>query len=119
MNKNKEILNYCPNFRKIVDFEYLENDYISEKLINFYTDYIFGIDLNNKEDLNYAKQIDNVLNRYIDDYCFRKEMKHSLQTLKIRRDDNILRSIIENILKIFDLYVEQTLTKKIYITRWI
>lgn len=119
MNNNKEVLNHCPNFRKIIEFDYLENDYISEKLIGFYTDFIFSIDLNNPTEVNYAKQIDNVLNRYIEDYYFRKELKVSLQTLKVKQDGNVLKTIIESILKIFDLYEEQTLTKKIYVTRWI
>ena len=46
-------------------------------------------------------------------------MKQSLKTLKVKSDGNILKSIIESILKIFDLYIEQTMTKKIYVTRWI
>ena len=33
MNKNKEVLKYCPNFYKIVNFVYDENDYITDKLI--------------------------------------------------------------------------------------
>lgn len=119
MNKNKEILKHCPNFRKIVEFDYLEDDNISEKLINFYTDFIFSVDLSNETELLYAKQIDKVLEQYIEDYNFRKEMKHSLKTLKVKSDGNVLKSIIESILKIFDLYIEQTMTKKIYVTRWI
>ena len=50
MNKNKYILNYCPNFYKIINFDYYKDDIITDKIINIYRSYIFSIDINNKED---------------------------------------------------------------------
>lgn len=119
MNKNKIVLEHCPNFYKINNFEYIEGDMISEKLISVYEDYIFNIDINDKEDLKNIENIDRVISRYIDDYNFRKEMKLGLVNIKIRQNtDNILKIIVENIIKIFERY-EEGFTRNIYFSRWI
>ena len=41
MKKNKIILKHCPNFYKIINFEFLEEDSISAKLIGIYENFIF------------------------------------------------------------------------------
>lgn len=119
MNINKQIISYCPNFYKIMNFTPYEDDFISEKLIKLYQKYIFKIDINNLEDINRVKQLDYVINKYIDDYLFRKEMQKQILTIKVRKDaKDILKEIINSIIKIFNNYEEYT-TRVIYISRWI
>ena len=112
-------MSLCPNFYRVVDFDYFEDDIITEKLIKVYKSYIFHIDINNKEEIRIVKQIDYVLGKYIDDYLFRHAMQSEFVHMKVKKSCvDILRSIIEGILKIFIKYEEET-TKKIYIARWI
>ena len=119
MDRNKQILNYCPNFYKIIEFTPYEEDKIGDKLIAIYQKYIFKIDINNPEDIESVKQLDHVISKYIDDYMFRKEMQKQILNIKVRRDaKDILKEIIKSILKIFDNYEEYT-TRVIYISRWI
>ena len=119
MNKNKVILKYCPNFYKIINFEYLENDYITERLINIYRDFIFNVDTTSEAKIKQAVELDSVLAKYIDDYLFRKEMKYELVQLRIRKDeDNMVEAIVSNIVKIFNRY-QEGFTRKIYISKWI
>ena len=118
MNKNKLVLKHCPNFYKIVNFEYLEDDRISEKLINIYKDYIFDINLDNTRDVELIEKIDVVLNKYIDDYYFRKEMQRDLLKIRVKASDNFLRGIVEGIVTAFETY-EQGYTRNIYFARWI
>mgnify|MGYP003308419335 CR=1 FL=1 len=40
MKKNKIILKHCPNFYKIINFEFADDDRITSKLIEIYKDYI-------------------------------------------------------------------------------
>ena len=116
---NKEVLNYCPNFNRIINFKYNGNDIITDKLITIYRDFIFKADLNDNHDLKMVKEIDYVLNKYTEDYLFRKEMKHEIVNIKIKRTcGDILRAIVENILNIFDNYLFNT-TRKITIAKWI
>lgn len=119
MNKNKLILRYCPNFYRIINFEYFEDDYLTERLITIYEKFIFGISTTDMEEVNTASMIDKVLAKYIDDYQFRKEMKHQLLELKVSKSStNILKNIVDGIISIFDKY-EEGATRRIYVSRWI
>lgn len=118
MKKNKLIINHCPNFYKIINFDFFEDDYISEKLVQIYKDFIFGIDLNNKEDIEMVKQIDFVINKYIEDYYFRKEMQRSMIDIRVKKSSNIVRDIAQGIINCFDSY-ESGYTRNIYFARWI
>lgn len=116
---NKLVLNYCPNFYKIVNFDIEKEDTMSRKLISIYQDYIFNIDLSNVEDTKLVMEIDKVLAKYIDDYDFRKNLKISMLHVKIKKScTNILKAIVESIVQIFNNYEEYT-TRNLYISRWI
>ena len=98
---NKEVLNYCPNFNRIINFKYNGDDIITDKLITIYRDFIFKADLTNNQDITMVKDIDYVLNRYTEDYLFRKEMKSEILNIKIKKTcSDILRAIVQNILNI-------------------
>ena len=118
MNRNKFILNNCPNFYKIKNYEYDEEDYISLKIIGIYEEYIFNIDEKNENDLEKVKELDSILNKYIDDYTFRKEIKKGLMNLKIKRGSNIVDIIIDSVISLYNNY-EDGYTRNIYFARWI
>jgi len=115
----KEVLNYCPNFNRIVNFDYAKDDNITSKLIRIYKDFIFKANLNQSEEIKKVSDIDYVLGKYLDDYAFRKELRNEIVHIKIKKScTDILRAIVESILHIFDNYLENS-TKKITIARWI
>lgn len=119
MNINKQIISLCPNFYKIIEFTPYEDDVISEKLIKLYQQYIFRIDITNKEDIEEVVRLDYVISKYIDDYLFRKEMQKQILNIKIKKDAaDKLKEIIRSIIRIFNNYEEYT-TRVIYISRWI
>lgn len=119
LNINKEIISYCPNFYKIINWTPYEDDKISDKVVKLYQKYIFKIDINDNEDIERIKQLDQVVNKYIDDFAFRKEMQKQIVTIKVAKNaTDILKEIIKSIIKIFDNYEEYT-TRVIYISRWI
>ncbi len=119
VNKNKDIIKHCPNFYKIMNFDYVEGDFISEKLISVYEDYLFNSDIEDPDQIKNIEYIDKVISKYIDDYNFRKEMKLGLVKIKVKSNsDNLLKVIIESIIKIFENY-EEGYTRNIYFSRWI
>ena len=118
MKKNKTIINNCPNFYKISNFDFFEGDYISEKLIEFYKEFIFRIDINEEEDIKLIKQLDFVVNKYIEDYYFRKEMQRGMIDIRVKKSQDLLRDIVEAIINCFDNY-ENNYTRNIYFARWI
>lgn len=118
MNKNKYILKHCPNFYKIINFEYEESDKLTEKLINIYHEYIFNINELNQDDLKTIEQLDYVLNKYIEDYFFRKSMRNCLMEIKINKNESLFKSVIEGIIEAYENY-ETGYTRNIYFARWI
>lgn len=119
MKNNKLVLKYCPNFYKIINMDFQEGDNISTKLVDIYEDFIFNTDLSNSENVKLVKDIDHVLNTYIEDYSFRNAVKNKLFTIKVKKTGkDILTLIVEAIINLFDKYIEET-TRKIYIARWI
>ncbi len=118
MENNKLIIKNCPNFYKIIDFEFYEEDYISKRLVKIYKDFIFEINIENKNDLKMIKQMDFVVNKYIEDYYFRKEMQRHMANIKVKRTNNILKDIASAIINCFESY-ETGYTRNIYFARWI
>lgn len=119
MNKNKQVLEMCPNFYRIINFEYFEEDLVTEKLIKIYEDFIFKADIKKEEEAKMVKKIDYVLGKYIDDNLFRRKMQKEIFNVKVTRTyKNKLRMIVESIIAIFNHYEEDT-TRSIYIARWI
>ena len=118
MKKNKIILKHCPNFYKINNFEFDEEDYISLKIVNIYSDYIFNIDENNSEEIKKIEELDIILSKYIDDYVFRKEIKEGLLNIKVKRGTNIIETIVNALLHLFEKY-EEGYTRNIYFARWV
>lgn len=119
MDKDKLVLKYCSNYYKIINFEYYEGDFVTDKLIKIYRDYIFNIDFNNIDNIKQAIKLDKIIAKYIDDYFFRREMSEGLRKIKVSiNEKNILQVIVNNIFKIFNRYIDIS-TRKIYISRWI
>ena len=117
MNKNKQVLKHCPNFYKIINFEYYEDDELSERLIDIYKDFIFKVDIKNKNEVVKLEQVDKILNKYIDDYFFRKELRSEMKKIRVKKDEDILTAIVDWIIKVFDNY-EVGYTRNIYFSRW-
>ena len=118
MNNNKEVLKYCPNYNNIVNFDYDSEDLISSKLINIYKNYVFSINLNNREEIDRVIELDKVLGSYLKDYLFRSTLQKEIVTVRVKNDNNIIKNIVDCIIKIFTDYEEYT-TRKLYISRWI
>lgn len=119
MNRNKQIVALCENFYKIINFEPMEGDNITEKLIRIYQEYIFNIDITDKSAVESVLKLDSILGKYINDYSFRKELQREILKVQVRRDaKNVLKEIIDSIIRIFNNYEEYT-TRVIYISRWI
>ena len=119
LKNNKLVLNYCKNFKRITNTDFLEGDTLSLQLVKIYKDYIFNIDLTQEEEIENVIEIDKIMGRYIDDYLFRKTLKQELVKVRVKRScGDIIRTIVENIIEIFHR-VEFEQTRKIYISKWI
>ena len=119
MKKNKMILkNHCPNFYKIINFGFLEDDNISLRLIQVYKNFVFSINPENRHDLKMVGRLDFVINKYIEDYYVRQEMQKGMEEIKTKQSGDIIRNAVEGVLRSFDRY-ENSFTRVISFARWI
>lgn len=118
MKKNKIILKYCPNYYKIENFDFDEDDYITIKLISIYEDYIFNIDEKDEENIKKIGILDLVLGKYVDDYTFRKEIKNGVLNIRVKRGSDVIETIVNSLIMLFENY-EEGYTRNIYFARWI
>lgn len=119
MENNKIILSYCPNFDRIVNTDFLEDDNLSLQLVKIYRDFIFKIDINNEDDIDIVKVLDMTMGKYVDDYFFRKTLQKEIFRMKVKKNTNdAVRTIVEAITAIYKQTMEDQ-TRKIYISRWI
>lgn len=116
---NKKIISCCKNYYRIINEVFYKDDSIVPKMIKIYKKYIFSIDINDKEEISNITKLDEILNLYFDDYDLRKKLNVSLKKMKVKKsEENILRTIVKNIIDLYDKYVEDY-TRNIYIPRWI
>ena len=74
--------------------------------------------LYNKDEVDSLEKIDYVLNKYIEDYMFRKQLQKDVMNIRVKTSDNFIKKAIEAILGFYDSY-EAGYTRNIYFARWI
>ena len=116
---NKIILKYCPNYYRLINEEFFELDFISDKVIQVLQSFIFSVNIKNKTDLKRITELDKALVRYFDDREFKTYLTNHLVALKVsKKETDIMRFIAESIIKAHEKYLEG-FTRNLYISKWI
>ena len=118
-NKNKEVVSICKNYYTIVNSEVYKNDKITHNMIKLYKDYIFNIENITVREREKMVSIDNIMYKFITDIKFKKDICDKLSKLSgPSRINNLVEYTINKILEYFEDY-KDTMTRNIYIPRWI
>ncbi len=118
-NKNKEVVSICKNYYTIVNSEVYKNDKITHNMIKLYKDYIFNIENITVREREKMVSIDNIMYKFITDIKFKKDICDRLSKLSVpSRINNLVEYTINKILEYFEDY-KDTMTRNIYIPRWI
>lgn len=116
---NKVVLKYCPDYYRIINEEFNELDYMSDKIIQIFQQYIFSIDIRNKNDIKKISSLNKAIVRYFDDREFKTILTNFLLALKVPKGTkNVVSIIVDNIIEQHLKYMEG-FTRNIYIPRWI
>jgi len=116
---NKVVLKYCKDYYRIINEEFSDYDFMTDKVIGIYQTYIFNIDIRNKDDIKSIVDLNASVARYIDDREFKTILNKSLSTLKVSKKENdVMGFIAKNIIKEYEKYMEGY-TRNLYIPRWI
>ena len=117
--ENKIVLKYCKDYFRIINEEFNELDYMSDKIIHIYQSYIFSINIKSKSEIKKATDLNTAVVRYFDDREFRTLLNNFLSSLKVsKKETNIIAYIVGGIIKEYDKYMEGY-TRNLYIPRWI
>ena len=117
--ENKIVLKYCKDYYRIINEEFNELDYMSDKIIQIYQSFIFSINIKNKSEIKKATDLNTAVVRYFDDREFRTLLNKFLSALKVsKKETNIIAYIANAIVKEYDKYMEG-FTRNLYIPRWI
>ena len=116
---NKVVLKYCPDYYRIINEEFNELDYMSDKIIQVFQQYIFSIALRNNHDIKKISSLNKAIVRYFDDREFKTILTNFLLALKVPKGTkNVVSIIVDNIIEQHLKYMEG-FTRNIYIPRWI
>ncbi len=116
---NKVVLKYCPDYYRIINEEFNELDYMSDKIIEIFQQYIFSIDIRNKSEIKKISSLNKAIVRYFDDREFKTILTNFLLALKVPKGTkDVVSIIVDNILQQHLKYMEG-FTRNIYIPRWI
>ena len=116
---NKVILKYCPNYYRIINEEFYDLDFVSDKVIQVLQAYIFSVNIKNKPELKKITELDKALVRYFDDREFKTYLTNHLIALKVSKNEpNIMRFIAMSIIGAYEKYLEG-FTRNLYISKWI
>ncbi len=117
--ENKIVLKYCKDYYRIINEEFNELDYMSDKVIQIYQSFIFSINIKSKGEIKKATDLNKAVVRYFDDREFRTVLNNFLSSLKVsKKETNIIAYIVGGIIKEYDKYMEGY-TRNLYIPRWI
>lgn len=116
---NKVVIKCCKEYYRIINEEFNELDYMSDKIIQIYQSYIFSIDVSNKKELKKVINFDKAVIRYFDDYEFKAILTKFLTSLKVPKTcSDVLSKIVDSILEEYEKYMDG-FTRNLYIPRWI
>ena len=117
--ENKIVLKYCKDYYRIINEEFSELDYMSDKVIHIYQSFIFSINIKSKSEIKKATDLNTAVVRYFDDREFRTLLNNFLSSLKVsKKETDIMAYIAGTIIKEYDKYMEG-FTRNLYIPRWI
>ncbi len=91
-----KILSNCPNYDKIVNYEYEYGDTLSSKLIDWYRELIFSCDGENVNQLRIIYQIDHSLSMYVEDSQYKRGLSKILSKDEVDLNNSVL---IQNVIK--------------------
>ena len=119
MPRRKKILSCCSNFDEIVNCDFLEDDVLTKKLIEYYQDFVFNINENCEKEIEMIKKLDTAIHKYIEDYRFAKSLKDTLDVDAIaHKDFSYLEQLMKYIVSFFSEY-ESKEVRNIIQTKWI
>ena len=115
----KKILENCPNFDKIIHYEYPYGDVLSQKLIDWYRDLIFSANGNNESQLMLIKALDKSLYLYVRDNKYKRGIRKIITTDELNlTDKDLIKDVIKKLITFTTSY-ENKEVRDVSVSKWL
>jgi len=115
----KKILENCPHFDTIINYEYPFGDVLSKKLIDWYRELIFSANGNNEKQLILIKSLDKSLYLYVKDNKYKRGIRKIISTEELNFDNkNTIKEVIKKIIEFTNNYEKKEI-REVVIAKWL
>ena len=115
----KTILENCPNFDKIVHYEYSYGDYLSKKLIDWYRELIFSANGKDENQLMLIKALDRSLYLYVRDNKYKRGIRKVITVDELVLDNKeSIRNVIKKLIEFTSNY-EKKEVREVSVSKWL
>ena len=119
MTHVKKVLENCPNFDKIVHYEYPFGDILSQKLIDWYRDLIFSANGNDKNQLMLISALDKSLYLYIKDNKYKRGLRKILSADELSLTDReLIKGVVKKLITFTSSY-ENKIIREVNVSKWL
>lgn len=119
INHVRKILENCPNFDKIVNYEYPYGDVLSKKLIDWYRELIFSANGNNESQLMVINALDKSLYLYVKDNKYKRGIRKIISVDELSFENKeVIKEVIKRIIEFTNNYEKKEL-RDFSIGRWL
>lgn len=115
----RKILQSCPHFDKIVNYEYPYGDVLSKKIIDWYRELIFSANGNDEKQLMLINALDRSLYLYIRDNKYKRGIRKIITDKELTFEDkNLIKDVIKKLIEFTSSY-EKKEVLEFSTTRWL
>ncbi len=115
----KMILDNCPNFDKIINYEYPYGDILSKKLIDWYRDLIFSASGNNENQLLLIRALDRSLYLYVRDNKYKRGLRKIITPNDLSfANKDLIKDVIKRLIEYTNSY-EKKEVREVSVSKWL
>lgn len=119
INHVKKVLENCPHYDMIINYEYPYGDVMSKKLIDWYRELIFSANGNNEEQLMLIRLLDKSLYLYVKDNKYKRGLRKIVNVDELTFDNkNIIKDVIKKLIEFTRSY-ERKEIREVSIAKWL
>ena len=115
----KKILENCPHYDMIVNYEYPYGDVLSKRLIDWYRDLIFSANGNDENQLLLIKALDKSLYLYVKDNKYKRGIRKIIDVSELGfNDKSVIKETIKKLIEFTNNYEKKEI-RELSISSWL
>ena len=115
----KKVLDNCPNFEKIIHYEYPYGDVLSKKLIDWYRELIFSANGNNESQMLLIRALDKSLYLYVRDNKYKRGLRKIITIDELTFENKeLIKDVIKRLIEFTSNY-EKKEVREVSVSKWL